>query len=121
MARPDPSTVRAGFQTSLDDEAVDSYVDDAEVLLRKAYESHELSDTDERAMWKYLARHLIRFASEDRQMDQKGLGSAQVSYSGDFGEMLRATAPGQTVIMLDEQDRFRDLTQEGEDLFLDVH
>lgn len=117
MAKPDPSDVTAGFDTSLDDADVSEYIDDAGVLLRKAYDASELDDADETAMWKYLVRHLIRFTSKDRQMEQKGLGSAQVQYSGNFGEMLRGTSPGQMVLMLDDEDRFEDLTGESEDLF----
>lgn len=116
MARPGESAVTTGFSTTLGTEAVEATIDDAEVLLRKAYGADELEDGTETTMWKYLTRHLIRF-EPDRQQESKGLGAAQVTYSGDFGEMLRATSPGQMVMMLDDEDRFHDLTAENSDLF----
>lgn len=122
MSRPTVDAVTTGFDTTLDDPEVDDKIDDAGVLLRKAYDEGELADADETALWKYLVRHLIRFTVEDdREKTREQLGSAQADYSGRFTEMLRATSAGQTALMYDEDDRFRELQEENEDLFLDVH
>lgn len=115
MPEPSVDAVLSGFDTTLDEPAVRNVIDDAGVLLRQAYDDGELADETDTTIWKYLVRHLIRF-EPDRQETSKQLGSASVSYSGDFGSKLHATSPGQTALQLDPDGRLEDLGP-NEDLF----
>lgn len=63
---------------------------------------------------KYLTRHLIR-AEPDRQVESATGASTQLEFSGDFEyEGLRRTSPGQTVMLLDEQNLLGDSTKQAD-------
>ncbi len=114
MPRITVSDVRDAIETSLPDSEIASYIEDAalEVTERHAAAADvEYSDQRLERLEKYLAAHLIRFLRE-RQEEQTTVGHGSARYtrefSGAFGEGLRATAPGQTVLALDRDGLFAD-------------
>lgn len=118
MPQPNATAVTTGFHTTLDTDGVEATIEDAGLLLRQAYDEDELEDDVDSALWKYLTRHLIRF-EPDQQTSSEAVGSASKSYTGEFGEMLKATSPGQTVLMLDSETggELADMHDETGDIF----
>lgn len=118
MPQPGKQKVLAGFHTSLDSDEIDAFIADAGVLLRQAYDEDELDDNLDTVLWKYLARHLIRFEpGQEREKKTQAVGNAQQTFSGSFGEQLRATSPGQMALTYAPDDSLEDLTENTDDLF----
>lgn len=100
MTRATATDVRAVIDTELSDSEISSYIEDANLEVEEKLAGEGLSDTRLKKIEKYLAAHFIRFVRE-RQVNSGQQNSAQVSFSGSFGEGLSATSPGQVVLETD--------------------
>lgn len=99
--------VRLIFESPMEDVQVQSFIDDAKDLLDEVLVSAGYSDGRMNRMAKYLAAHfasvLTPFTAEER------IGDYQMERAGKFGEALRATAYGQTVLSLDTSGLLQNL------------
>lgn len=113
MPRIEPSDVLdGGFSTELTTSEVGDRLGDAHHLVAARLEGDGSDYSADRLdqIEKYLTRHLIR-VGPDRQIDSGQGASTSLDYSGDFDhEGLRATSPGQTVLLLDEDNKLGDTT-----------
>lgn len=105
MARITPSDVLdGGFSADMTDAEVGEVLDDAHHLVEERLGSTGYSANRLDKIEKYLTRHLIRF-EPDRQVQSGKGASTRLDFSGNFDhEGLRATSPGQTVLLLDEEN-----------------
>lgn len=105
----DDDVTDGGFDTDLDPEEVSDRVADAHHIVSERLEGRGLYSSDRLDLIeKYLTRHLIRFEA-DRQVQTGQGASTRLQFSGAFDEEgLRATAPGQTALMLDEENALGD-------------
>ena len=100
MARTTQEAVREILNTSLDDEAVENYVDIANVIVTDELDNTSLTDERLTLIERWLAAHLIAITQE-RMATQEKLGEASITYAGAFGKGLQSTSYGQMVAMLD--------------------
>jgi hypothetical protein len=100
VARTSPADVRTVVDVELDDSALAAFIEDAALDVDERIPSDAYSEERLERIEKYLAAHLATFTRE-RQKSSVGAGSATLSFSGEFGESLRATSPGQNVLRLD--------------------
>ena len=94
MAKPTATEVKAIIDTSLTDSDVDSYVDDANSVVKDALGS------EDKMLTKWLAAHLMA-ATRERQVRTEEALDASVGYVGSTGMGLDATLYGQQVKAMD--------------------
>ena len=95
-----------GFQTELDQDEVKQYLATAHDVVADELVGKGMEDDRLARIELFLTRHLIRFLVQgERQVDSESDPVASRTYSGSFTkEDLRATSPGQQVLMLDKTD-----------------
>lgn len=105
----DTDVTDGGFSTDLSPAEVSDRIADAHHLVASRLEGSTDYDAERLDLIeKYLTRHLIRFEA-DRQIQSGQGASTSLDYSGAFDEEgLRATAPGQTALMLDDENALGD-------------
>lgn len=99
MARTTVAKVKEILDTALTDPQVDNYIDIANTMVTNNV-TCGLSATVLAEIERWLAAHLISITQERLGIKEK-VGDAEITYTGVFGEGLKSTSYGQTVLMLD--------------------
>ncbi|KKL57637.1 hypothetical protein LCGC14_2233380, partial [marine sediment metagenome] len=89
------------------DAAIDAYIAVANPMVTNTV-TCGLSASVLKEIERWLTAHLISI-TKDRMTTEEKLGEATVKYSGRFGEGLKSTSYGQTVLMLDTCGSFAKL------------
>jgi len=86
--------------TGLSDAILTAFVDSANVFVTQSLGSTSLSATVLTEIEKWIAAHMVAITRE-RTAQKEGAGGAEITYTGKWGEQLRATNYGQMAITLD--------------------
>lgn len=97
--RTTATEVKEIYSTSLSDSIIEAYIDVANDLVTEKL-AGEHDDTRLEMIEQFLSAHLVIIA-RDRQAREEEIGDARIIYSEVFGEGLKSTTFGQTVLMLD--------------------
>jgi len=111
LTLPSVAEVRAVFTTSLDDTAVQSFIDDAALVAEQCTSVTSAAEARQKSIVKYVAAHLMYCAglatgaSKGSVVSEK-LGDASVSYaaapaSGATASTLGSSSFGRQAILLD--------------------
>ena len=106
-ARVTATEVRVIIETALLDAAIEAYIAVANPMVTNTV-TCGLSASILKEIERWLTAHLIAI-TKDRTTTEEKLGEASVKYSGRFGEGLKSTSYGQTVLMLDTCGSFAKL------------
>jgi hypothetical protein len=97
--RTSAADVRAIMSTELGDTAIEAYINVANKMVTNSV-TCGLSEDELTEIERWLTAHLIAITQE-RQATEEKLGEASMKYTGVFGEGLKSTSYGQTVLQLD--------------------
>lgn len=101
MARTTPDEVKEILDTDLSDTVIDTFISCAtEVITNVLGTDTTLSDELKRNIELWLSAHLIA-ATREQQIQNAGVGGANITYQGMTGKGLEATLYGQQCIRLD--------------------
>jgi hypothetical protein len=93
------------LDTELSDDKLKSFIRDAALEVNDRVPTGEVSEARLLKLEKYLAAHLVTFHT-DREATDRSVMDLSESYAGEFGEGLKATSYGQTVIDSDPTGTF---------------
>jgi len=115
MARVTATEVKAIMDgVTLADSIVDSYIISANTLVNSALGTAETDLLKEIERW--TTAHLIAITRE-RQAVKEGAGGASIEYAGKFGEGLKSTSFGQTVLVLDTSGKMAALGGKSAEIY----
>lgn len=99
---PTPAQIKEIITTARSDEAVQSFIDDAKLIVGDIY-ADQLPR--QRAIVKWIAAHLIASTDQDGIRASEKLGDASDTFArANLGIFLRGTTYGQQALLLDEDD-----------------
>lgn len=102
LATPTASEVRLTITTTLSDDAVAQFVDDAVLIAEQCSSIATFSESKQKAIIRYLAAHLIAMNDASARKISESMGDASESFSTPvLGDALRGTTYGQQAITLD--------------------
>lgn len=90
---------------TLADGIVNSYILGANSMVNTVLAGKTLSDELLKEIERWLSAHLIAVTRE-RMASKEGAGGAFIEYAGNYGEGLKSTSYGQTVLVLDSTGSF---------------
>lgn len=114
MARTTSTDVEEAIGPRTDPSGTDiqPYIETAALEVDERLADKGMSGARLEQIEKYLAAHFILFnRKRNRQEKQHSLGNVSKTFTGDFGEALRATSAGQTAIQLDESGTLAKLAE----------
>ncbi|MGB4239664.1 MAG: hypothetical protein WBJ87_08680 [Candidatus Hydrothermia bacterium] len=86
---------------TVDDTIIESLITSANALINKVFEDDvDITETILTEIERYLTAHFIASGIQ-RSTSVERIGDAEVRYTGTYGDLLRSTPYGQTVLILD--------------------
>ena len=98
--RTTPTAVKIVIDTSLEDNAIESFITTANLMVNKIFEDVDLGEDLMAEIEKWLAAHLIA-SSRERAVTREEVDGVRIDYAGNYGKNLESTPYGQVVSSLD--------------------
>lgn len=103
MEKPTPAEVRITFKTTRNDDEVQLFIDEAELIAEQCASVVAASATKQKAILRWIAAHLLNFADANGgAVALRVLGSATESFANaSMGDFLKSSTYGMQAILLE--------------------